>query len=44
MSVMAGCVVGGANSNILPKVERTMTPEASARLAELEAELEWSEV
>ena len=44
MSAMAGCTIGGANSNILPKVERTMTPEASARLAELEAELKWSEV
>jgi hypothetical protein len=36
---MAGCTVGGAHSNVNPFITRTMTDEASEKLAELEREL-----
>ncbi len=38
-SAMAGCTTGARNSNLNNKVEVTMTEEAQAQLAELEAEL-----
>jgi len=39
MSAMAGCTVGGANSNVNPHISREMTDEANDQLLALEREL-----
>lgn len=39
MSTISGDLIGARNSNVCPKIERTLTDEASAVIAELEAEL-----
>jgi len=39
MSAMAGCTVGGANSNVNPHIIREMTDEANEKILELEREL-----